>query len=57
MAIKKWIQSMKMKEGALTLKAKQAGLTIDEYCAKDNLDLKSKRQCTLYKTLQTFRKK
>ena len=42
--------------GALTAKAKAAGMSITQYCAKDGLDTRTKRQCALARTLKTFNK-
>lgn len=41
---KKWIQSIGMKKGALTAKAKAKGKSISEYCSQDGLSTRSKRQ-------------
>lgn len=56
MAVKKWIQGINMKEGALTAKAKAAGKSISEYCSGGGLDLTTKKQCVLAKTLKSFNK-
>lgn len=53
----KWIQKAIKRPGALTAKAKKAGMSISQYCAKDNLDTRTKRQCALAKTLKSFNKK
>jgi len=53
---KNWIAGAIKRPGALTAKAKRAGMSIDEYCAKDNLDTRTKRQCALAKTLRSFKK-
>ena len=53
---KKWIQSAIKKPGALTSKAKRAGMSISKYCAKGDLDETTKRQCALAKTLKKLRK-
>lgn len=52
----KWIQGMNMKKGALTAKAKRAGKSISEYCAGKGLDIITKKQCSLAKTLSKFKK-
>jgi len=56
MAKKKWMSSLKLHEGALTKKAKAAGMSISAYCAQSNLSGKSKKQCTLYKTFRKAKK-
>lgn len=42
--------------GALTAQAKRAGKSMDEFCAQDNLDAKTKKRCVLRKTLMGFHK-
>jgi hypothetical protein len=53
----KWIQGAIKRPGALTKKAKAAGMTISEYCSQPNLSTQSKRQCALAKTLKKLGKK
>jgi hypothetical protein len=53
---KKWIAGAIKRPGALTRKAKAKGMTIDQYCAQENLSTRSKRQCNLAKTLRGFKK-
>ncbi len=57
MASKKWIQGAIQHPGALTAKAKAAGMSISEYCAQKNLSTSSKRQCALAGTLKKLSKK
>lgn len=46
---KKWIQDIDMKEGALTRKAKGAGMTVDEFARKHLHDSgETGRQARLY---------
>ena len=52
---KKWIQGANIKAGALTRKAKAAGMTISAYCGQKNLSGKTKRQCNLAKTFRGMR--
>jgi len=52
---KKWIKGAIKRPGALTKKAKAAGMTITQYCAQPNLSKRSKRQCQLAKTLRMFK--
>ncbi len=52
---KKWIQKADIQEGALTAKAKAAGQTISQFCARSDLSTKSKRQCNLAKTFAKMR--
>lgn len=54
MAKKKWIKGAIKRPGALTRKAKAAGMTIVQYCAQKNLSKRSKQQCRLAKTLKSF---
>ena len=59
---KKWIQAMHMKEGALTAKAKAAGVPLSKFIAKSTKEgskasTKTKRQANLAKTLKSFGKK
>jgi len=56
MAKNLWIQDINMKKGSLTNAAKKAGVSLDEYCSKENLDSKTKKRCVLRKTLMGFRK-
>jgi len=51
-----WIKGAIKHPGALTAKAKAAGMSIDQYCAQDGLSTHSKRQCALAKTLRKFHK-
>lgn len=51
---KKWIKGAIKRPGALTRKAKAAGMTIRQYCAQPNLSKLSKQQCRLAKTLRGF---
>ena len=52
---KKWIQKAIKRPGALTKKAKAAGKSISQYCKSSKLDTRSKRQCSLAKTLKSFK--
>jgi len=54
---KRWIQGAIKRPGALTAKAKAAGMSITQYCAKKDLSTRTKRQCALAKTLKSFTKK
>lgn len=56
MAEKKWIQGMHMDKGVLTAKAKKAGLSITEFCARGGHDTKTKKQCILAHTLKSLKK-
>lgn len=51
-----WIKGAIKHPGALTAKAKAAGLSISAYCAKGGLDGTTKKQCSLAKTLSGFHK-
>jgi len=51
-----WIQKAIKKPGALTESAKKEGLSIAQYCKKDNLSSTSKKRCNLAKTLKSFKK-
>lgn len=42
--------------GALTAKAKAAGMSITAYCAQKGLSTQSKKQCVLARTLKGFKK-
>lgn len=42
--------------GALTAKAKRAGKSITEYCAMGGHDLRTKKQCSLAKTMRSWHK-
>jgi len=42
--------------GALTAKAKAAGMSISEYCSQKNLSPLTKKQCVLARTLKGFKK-
>jgi len=54
---KKWIQKADIKAGALTAKAKAAGQTISQFCARDDLNAKSIRQCNLAATFRKMAKR
>jgi hypothetical protein len=59
---KKWIQSMDMKEGAFTAKAKKKGITSAQLQANvlanpDNYDEKTVKQARLRQTLVGLKKK
>ena len=43
--------------GALTAQAKAAGKSLDAFCSGANLDPRTKKRCTLRKTLMGFNKK
>jgi len=51
---KDWIKSAIKHPGALTRKAKAAGMTPTQYCQQPNLSPQSQRQCRLMKTLKRF---
>lgn len=53
---KKFIKKAIKRPGALTKKAKAAGMTITQFCAQSGLSKLSKQQCNLFKTLKGFRK-
>lgn len=53
---KNWIQNAIKRPGALKEKAKEAGKSITEYCNGANLDMRTRRQCALAKTLKKFKK-
>lgn len=55
MAKKKWIKGAIKRPGALTKKAKAKGMTIAQYCAQSGLSTRSKRQCSLWKTLRKMK--
>jgi len=59
MAKKKWIQSAIKKPGALTAKAKAAGVSVSQYINSPpkNISTTTKRQIALAKTLRKMRKK
>lgn len=52
----KWIAGAIKHPGALTRKAKAAGQTVTEYCARKHDDTTTQRQCSLAKTLRGFNK-
>lgn len=52
MANKNFIKGAIKHPGALTRKAKAAGMSISEYCAQGGLSTQSQRQCNLAKTLK-----
>ena len=56
MAESNWIKGAISHPGALTAKAKKAGKSITEYCSQEGLDGKTKKQCSLAKTLKGFNK-
>lgn len=43
--------------GALTAQAKEAGMSLDAFCSQKNLSTKTKKRCSLRKTLMSFKKK
>jgi len=51
-----WIAGAIKHPGALTAKAKAAGMSITEYCAQKSLSTQSKKQCVLARTLKGFHK-
>lgn len=51
-----WIAGAIKRPGALTAKAKAAGMSITAYCAQKKLSTLTKRQCSLAKTLRSFHK-
>lgn len=51
---KKWMKGAVKRPGALTRKAKAAGMTIPQYCAQTGLSTLSKRQCNLAKTFRKY---
>lgn len=57
MAEKRWIAGAIKRPGALTAKAKRAGMSISEYCSHKHSDTRTKRQCALYHTLRRMSKK
>ena len=57
MAESNWIKGAISHPGAITAKAKKAGKSITEYCSQEGLDGKTKKQCSLAKTLKGFNKK
>lgn len=59
---KKWIQKAIKRPGALTAKAKKAGMSVAAFSKKatapgSNASTTTKRQANLAKTLSTFRKR
>lgn len=53
----KWIAGAIRHPGALTRKAKAAGQSVPEFCAKKHDDATTQRQCSLAKTLRGMSKK
>lgn len=53
----KWIAGAIKHPGALTKKAKAAGQTVSEFCAKKHDDTTTQRQCNLAHTLKGMSKK
>jgi hypothetical protein len=51
-----WIKDAVKRPEALTAKAERAGMTISKYCSQKTLDLETQKQCTLAKTLKSFKK-
>ena len=43
--------------GALTAQAKAAGMSLDAFCSQKNLSIKTKKRCSLRRTLKSFNKK
>ena len=43
--------------GALTAQAKVAGMSLDAFCSQKNLSTKTKKRCSLRRTLMSFNKK
>jgi len=57
MAKKFWISDAIKHPGSLTNKMKKSGKkSISEYCASKGLDITTKKQCSLAKTLSKFNK-
>lgn len=54
---KKWIQQAIKRPGYLTAKAKSAGMSITEYCARSDLSTADKRRCALAMTLRRLAKR
>lgn len=42
--------------GALTAQAKAAGMSMDAFCSQGDLSSKTKKRCSLRKTLMGFKK-
>lgn len=53
---KNWISGAVKRPGALRAKAAASGMSITAYCAQKNLSTLTKRQCSLAKTLKSFKK-
>jgi len=53
---KKWIKKAIKRPGALTAKAKKAGKTVSQYCAKPHKG-RTAKQCNLAKTLKKMPRK
>jgi len=56
---KKWIQRAITRPGALTKKAKAAGMSVAKYCSKSRsgykkLSTRTKRQCALARRLRKY---
>ncbi len=54
---KRWIQKAIKHPGALKRAAKAAGMSIDQYCSREDLDTTAKRRCALYHTLRKLAKR
>mgnify|MGYP001566444726 CR=1 FL=1 len=53
---KQWIAGAIKHPGALTAQAKSAGMSLDAFCAQKDLSTKTKKRCSLRKTLIGFKK-
>lgn len=53
----KWVQAADIQEGALTAKAKEAGMTMNAFCVQSDLSPKSTKQCNLMKTFARMNRK
>ena len=55
--VKNWIKGAIKHPGALTAKAKRAGMSVSEYCSHKHDDTRTKRQCALFHSLRRMSKK
>lgn len=53
---KKWIQKAIKRPGALTEQAKKAGMTIEQFCSREDLSPLAQKRCNLWRTLRKLAK-
>ena len=53
----KWIKKAIKRPGALTRKAKAAGMSVSQYCSRKGLTGRTRKQCNLARTLKKISKR